>query len=126
MQKRQRIKYSAITLCLSTLFFVSCAHKSGHRRDRERPGTTMADQSDRKTSRTVSRKSKIVNKRSSDKLEGSQIFDRYCSAVFMVFTTDGSNAYQGSGFFMVHPRIALVLSCNPSNRSLKYSSSLYP
>ena len=27
-------------------------------------------------------------------------------------------------YFMVHPRIALVLSCSPSSSSVKYSSSL--
>lgn len=42
----------------------------------------------------------ISNKRSSNKLDGSEIFDRYGSAVFMIFTTDGSNTYQGSGFFI--------------------------
>ena len=30
----------------------------------------------------------------------TEIFKRYDSAVFMVFTTDGYNAYQGSGFFI--------------------------
>mgnify|MGYP006940244799 CR=1 FL=1 len=29
-------------------------------------------------------------------------------------------------FFLVHPRIALVLSCSPSNSRLKYCSSRYP
>lgn len=45
--------------------------------------------------------------RSSEKLDGSQIFDRYGSAVFMVFTTDGSNAYQGSGFFIDNNGLAV-------------------
>ena len=97
MLKRKKYRYCAITLCLSVLLITSCAHKSGHRHDREHPGAMMAD---RNSSRTVPRKSKIVNKRSDNKLEGSQIFERYGSAVFMVFTTDGSNAYQGSGFFI--------------------------
>ena len=30
----------------------------------------------------------------------TELFKRYNSAVFMVFTTDGYNAYQGSGFFI--------------------------
>lgn len=107
IQKRITSKYTAILFCLAMCFMVSCAHKSGHQRDRERPSTTMADRSDGKTSRSTSRKSKIVNKRSSDKLEGSQIFDRYGSAVFMVFTTDGSNAYQGSGFFIDNDGLAV-------------------
>ena len=106
MQKRITSKHVTILFCL-VICFVSCAHKSGHRRDRERPGTTMADCSNGKSSRSTVRKSKIVNKRSSDKLEGSQIFDRYGSAVFMVFTTDGSNTYQGSGFFIDNGGLAV-------------------
>lgn len=106
MQKRITSKHVAILFCL-VICFVSCAHKSGHRRDREHPGTTMADCSNGKSSRSTARKSKIVNKRSSDKLEGSQIFDRYGSAVFMVFTTDGSNTYQGSGFFIDNGGLAV-------------------
>lgn len=53
------------------------------------------------------RQSKISNKRSSYKLEGSEIFDRYGSAVFMIFTTDGSNTYQGSGFFINNEGLAV-------------------
>ena len=107
MLKRRKIKYSTILLCLFALLFTSCAHKSGHRRDRERPGTTIADYQDKKSSHPTSRRSKIVNKRSSEKLEGSQIFDRYGSAVFMVFTSDGSNMFQGSGFFIYNNGLAL-------------------
>ena len=107
MQKRITSKYIAILICLATCLLVSCAHKSGHRRDRERPSTNIVDHSNEKSSRTTSRKNKIVNKRSNDKLEGSQIFDRYGSAVFMVFTTDGSNAYQGSGFFIDNDGLAV-------------------
>ena len=107
MLKRKKIKYSTVLLCLSALLFTSCAHKSGHRRDRERPGKTIADNQDRKSSRPSSRRSKIVNKRSSEKLEGSQIFDRYGSAVFMVFTSDGSNMFQGSGFFINNNGLAV-------------------
>lgn len=107
MQKRKTSKYIAILICLATCLLVSCAHKSGHRRDRERPITNIVDHSKEKSSRTTSRKNKIVNKRSNDKLEGSQIFDRYGSAVFMVFTSDGSNAYQGSGFFIDNDGLAV-------------------
>ena len=34
------------------------------------------------------------------KLDGSKIFTKYNTAVFMVFTSDGYNGYQGSGFFI--------------------------
>ncbi len=107
MLKRKITKYCAAILCLTVLLFISCAHKSGHRRDHERPGTTIAERHDRETSRSISRRSKIVNKRSNDKLDGSQIFDRYGSAVFMVFTSDGSNIFQGSGFFIDNDGLAV-------------------
>lgn len=38
--------------------------------------------------------------RSNSKMEGQEIFERYGSAVFMVFTSDGFNEFQGSGFFI--------------------------
>ena len=37
----------------------------------------------------------------------TEIFKRYDSAVFMVFTTDGYNAYQGSGFFISRDGLAV-------------------
>jgi len=40
------------------------------------------------------------NNRTDRKLEGQEIFDKYATAVFMVFTSDGFNDYQGSGFFI--------------------------
>lgn len=107
MIKKIISKYPVLILCLATFFFVSCAHKSGHHRDRERLGTTMTDRSDSRLSRSTPRRSRIVNKRSSEKMEGSQIFDRYGSAVFMVFTNDGSRAYQGSGFFIDNNGLAV-------------------
>lgn len=41
-----------------------------------------------------------VRHHTGSKLSATEIFKRYNSAVFMVFTTDGYNAYQGSGFFI--------------------------
>ena len=108
MQKKNSYLLGATILYLVVVFLnISCAHKSGHRHNRERTGTTKEDHSISNLSRSTHRKNKIVNKRSSEKLEGSQIFDRYGSAVFMVFTTDGSNAYQGSGFFIDNNGLAV-------------------
>lgn len=39
-------------------------------------------------------------RRSKKPLSGSEIFKRYEKSVFMVFTSDGVNNYQGSGFFI--------------------------
>lgn len=40
------------------------------------------------------------NRGDKNKLDGSKIFKKYNTAVFMVFTSDGYNGYQGSGFFI--------------------------
>lgn len=34
------------------------------------------------------------------KMTGTEIFEKYESAVFMIYTSDGVNSYQGSGFFI--------------------------
>ena len=107
MLKKSNINHTAALLFLAALLFVACAHKSGHRRDRERPGTSIANSPERKASRLTSRQSRIVNRRSNNKLEGHQVFDRYGSAVFMVFTSDGSNVFQGSGFFIDNNGLAV-------------------
>lgn len=109
MQKRKSNTLVVILIMLMSLSFSSCAHKSGHGRDRERPRREMSDDNSSKKHRpSVSqKKEKIVQKRSGDKLDGAQIFERYGSAVFMVFTSDGSNGYQGSGFFINNDGLAV-------------------
>ena len=47
------------------------------------------------------------------KYDGSTIFKKYSSAVFMIFTSDGKHAYQGSGFFINNNWC--VLFCFTSN-----------
>ena len=71
------------------LMLVSCAHRSGQNRHR-------------RDSRPVNTSNSLVANRSNcgDKMDGAQIFRKYNQAVFMVFTTDGTNVYQGSGFFI--------------------------
>lgn len=41
------------------------------------------------------------------KLSATELFKRYKSAVFMVFTSDGNNTYQGSGFFINNKGLAV-------------------
>lgn len=81
------IKYVASLFI--ALSFVSCAHKSGHnRRVRNTPHASVSERLVAKTSSTR------------NKMEGSEIFRKYGGAVFMIFTTDGNNVHQGSGFFI--------------------------
>ncbi len=103
MTVRRRIKTAAF--CFALLSVVACAHKSGHRRE------SLAQHSNREVEKMekedVSQHEvapvevpQVSNVTSRTKMDGSAIFSRYNTAVFMVFTSDGSNAYQGSGFFI--------------------------
>ena len=40
-------------------------------------------------------------------MSGTEIFKRYNSAVFMIFTSDGYHTFQGSGFFISSDGIAV-------------------
>jgi serine protease Do len=42
----------------------------------------------------------VNNRGDKNKLDGAKIFSKYNTAVFMVFTSDGYNVFQGSGFFI--------------------------
>ena len=89
---RKIISYILLFIVFS---FVSCAHKSGHR---EKNKVTYSDANRIQTPRTHT-KVEVRNSRG-HKMEGSEVFRRYSNAVFMVFTSDGTNTYQGSGFFI--------------------------
>lgn len=84
----------SLTIALCAL---SCAHKSGHNRRATKSNSeyTEAKASGRNIDVSLS------NQRGEDnKLDGAKVFAKYNTAVFMVFTSDGYNGYQGSGFFI--------------------------
>ena len=95
------MKKSKLLIVLIMCLFVSCAHKSGHKRlnrsaesATERESVRTPDSEDNVTSTTAEYGD------NNEILNGKTIFNRYGNAVFMVFTTDGTNTYQGSGFFI--------------------------
>lgn len=87
---------SKLLIVLIMCLLVSCAHKSGHKRLNRR-------------CRVCNRRESVITPDSEDNvtpataeygdnneiLNGKTIFNRYGNAVFMVFTTDGTNTYQG-------------------------------
>ena len=78
-----------LILFVAALLIISCAHRSGHnKRERKpRPSSISGDM--------------VANKSTGgSKMDGAEIFKKYSNAVFMIFTTDGNNVYQGSGFFI--------------------------
>lgn len=94
----------AAIVCLA---FNSCAHKSGHNKvDRAHHSASQNDSNNAsEQTATVggSRDLNVIvsnNRGDKNKLDGAKIFSKYNTAVFMVFTSDGYNGYQGSGFFI--------------------------
>jgi len=99
------ILYLAV-LSLSILCLSGC-RKASTSRTRGK-GHSEFVKRDKTKEKVITRKEKsIVHKRSADKLEGSQVFDLYGNAVFMIFTSDGVNGYQGSGFFINNDGLAV-------------------
>lgn len=87
---------SKLLIALFICLLASCAHKSGHKKVNS--GAVPSASSD-----TESYIPKNVTAEYGDNdevLSGKSIFNKYGNAVFMVFTTDGTNTYQGSGFFI--------------------------
>lgn len=87
-------------LALASIVLFSSCGSSGRKHRNEKAVTNV---------RTSKRKVGIDVKLSSNTevMSGSEIFRRYNSAVFMVFTSDGYNAFQGSGFFVSSSGIAV-------------------
>ena len=91
---------------LTSLCIVSCAHKSGHNRPQAATHYENKGKRDTQTSNVTRGGQRnlevtVSNSRGDkNKLDGSKIFAKYNTAVFMVFTSDGYNGYQGSGFFI--------------------------
>lgn len=65
---------------------------NSHERDKERHSDERSRNKETKLEPEYRRNKKV--------LSGTEIFEEYASAVFMVFTSDGTNAFQGSGFFI--------------------------
>ena len=79
------------------LIATSCAHKSGHK---ERRHVSYANSARTQTSRTNIDTQVEIRDKKGNKMDGAEIFRKFNKAVFMVYTSDGTNTYQGSGFFI--------------------------
>ena len=70
-----------ITLLIIVLCLTGCRKSANHRRSNS--GTVVEQRHD--NNRSAERTSPVANKKSNRKLEGQEIFDKYATAVFMVF-----------------------------------------
>ena len=96
-----------VCLLLLCLLCILCCRKARTTRARhERKKEYVQSKAKIETVKS-SRKHGIINKKSSKKLDGREVFEKYSTAVFMVFTSDGMNGYQGSGFFIDNQGLAV-------------------
>ena len=105
-------KLTTLSVLLLMLFSIpSCAHKSGHKRSETTTRTSQIEE-EPPTSYKKEKKQNLEvrvsnNSGNKNKLTGSEVFAKYNTAVFMVFTSDGYNGYQGSGFFINSDGLAI-------------------
>lgn len=92
--KLNRLSIIAIIFCS---LLVSCARRSRNVRYRNASNPTEVSNTD---SRGEFLPKVEAQKNRGSKLDGPNIFRKYDTAVFMVFTTNGEEEYQGSGFFI--------------------------
>ena len=97
------MRYSRIIIPVLLLLLLSCAHRP---RNQQFGKGAYSDRSEKRTERedrpsrsTVKVKVKS-EKPSGEVLDGPEIFRRFSSAVFMVFTSNDIEGHQGSGFFI--------------------------
>ena len=104
---------SVICLFMSLLTLTGCKHASDrHSRTKSSYARTEDTRSRETRSRRERSRDESVSVPSSSrhgrtKMEGAEIFERYGSAVFMIFTSDGYHNFQGSGFFINNRGLAV-------------------
>ena len=91
------------------LTFSSCTRRSGRRGSHLPIGSNIGitNNSQSNTPPTENDLSSINPNTSNQILTGSEIFERFNNAVFMVYTSNGNSGYQGSGFFITPSGVAV-------------------
>lgn len=105
------IKKLILCICVLMLLFSCVRRREGvqNTSSRNRYAQERSQQSHRRESRnTQETKSVQPSAPNNNKvLTGTQIFEKYNPAVFMIYTSDGWNDYQGSGFFVTSSGIGV-------------------
>lgn len=98
---RKNNKSLSFVIILSLFFMYGC-REAPKRHNR----IQHQEREDIETRKDENKRSGVI-KASSSKLSGSEVFEKYGRAVFMIFTSDGTNNYQGSGFFVGYNGLAV-------------------
>lgn len=98
-------------VCLVAIFVLaeSCSRGKRSSRSRTRSTETVQTDSPRSGRTTVGKRPSIkaAANGNNQEMSGADIFARYNNAVFTVYTSDGYNGYQGSGFFISSDGLAV-------------------
>lgn len=88
----------------------ACVRRSGDiktRNNRRRSSVESSVKDQSKQSESFEPQIIYDEKELNEKMTGSQIFEKYNTAVFMIYTSDGMRQFQGSGFFINNKGIAV-------------------
>ena len=100
----KKVKKSVIFYLLSMLIVISgCAYKTGQSettKERKTKKETVVEDSKKKESTEKTNDSGKKKKRNNEKLDGAEIFRQFSSAVFLIYTANNYQQFQGSGFFI--------------------------
>lgn len=102
----RKILYIIVTILI---VLSACERKSGRRISPSKFEVTRNRGSSPQKSKSGVKKAKTYQNVNLNKKEmnGSEVFQKYNSAVFMIFTSDGLNVFQGSGFFISNNGLAV-------------------
>lgn len=96
-----------LVLLMLCLVVISCGRKSGRKQEVQKQYNNTQVKLMNNTKKSVVEKSKASSSTNKKVLTGSEIFEKYNSAVFIVFATDGVKGLQGSGFFISDTGLAV-------------------
>lgn len=103
-----RVLLRIIIVFILLLFSVACIRQSGRKSiSRKTSSNQIYEKSDEKNYKAYNKSSNSHRSKNLKKLTGTEVFESYNSAVFMVFTSDGLNIFQGSGFFISEDGLAV-------------------
>lgn len=108
------MKRGVIIIIAILLLFSSCERKANRgpysqnstRQVGRRESPVLTRQSSSENTRGISRKIDAVGSKDGE-MSGADLFEKYNSAVFMIYTSDGWTDYQGSGFFISRDGVAV-------------------
>lgn len=99
------MKTCKLLFIISIISLMGCAHKSGHKRERPTEKQEFLISQPRTTKNN--NVEVLSYRQKGDKIDGAEVFSKYNTAVFMIYTSDGYNMYQGSGFFINNSGLAV-------------------